>query len=327
MSDEPKNPTTIERLCESAYSSMAMLAGMQLDLFTTLAAGPMTPDQLANSLNVDSARLRVLMYALSNAGLLVVDEGVFTNTGETGKYLVRSSPSYIGDRHLMWDRFWGAAMNTAETVRSGSPAALYDFASLSEREQESYFRGLHPRTVAAGEHFARSVDLSRYRRVLDLGCGSGGFSIGMAGSSNDIEITAADLPAVMGVASGFIEEAGLQDRILLKSVDITNDTINGNFDAIILKNVLQVLSPDQSRKVLANVVSSVAAEGHVYVIGDILSDDRTKPSESVALNLALINLYPNGQAYSMAEYRDWLESVGFVDVCAINEDTIRATSP
>ena len=42
----------IERLTNGVYSSFAMLAGMQLDVFTPLKDGPMTLDQVADSLDI-----------------------------------------------------------------------------------------------------------------------------------------------------------------------------------------------------------------------------------------------------------------------------------
>jgi hypothetical protein len=64
-------PTTIFRHAFGVYPSLAMLAGMQLDVFTPLKDGPMTEEALA--LNVQPRKLRPLLYALINAELLSLD--------------------------------------------------------------------------------------------------------------------------------------------------------------------------------------------------------------------------------------------------------------
>ena len=89
-------PETITRLQESVDSALAMLAGMQLDVFTPLKGGPMTLEQVAEALGVRPIKLRPLMYALVVAGLLNLEGGVFSNTPEADLYLVKGATGYMG---------------------------------------------------------------------------------------------------------------------------------------------------------------------------------------------------------------------------------------
>jgi hypothetical protein len=47
MADPVPQPEAIEKLGNAAFFSIAMMAGMQLELFTPLGSGPMTAEQLA----------------------------------------------------------------------------------------------------------------------------------------------------------------------------------------------------------------------------------------------------------------------------------------
>jgi hypothetical protein len=47
----------ISRLTGAVYPAFALLAGMQLDLFTPLKYGPMSAEQIAAALGVGSAKL------------------------------------------------------------------------------------------------------------------------------------------------------------------------------------------------------------------------------------------------------------------------------
>jgi len=69
-----------------------MLAGMQLDVFTPLKAGPMTAEQIANAIGVAPTRLRLLLYSLVVAGLLTEQDGRFSNTPEANQFLVKAIP-------------------------------------------------------------------------------------------------------------------------------------------------------------------------------------------------------------------------------------------
>ena len=55
MTSPTPRPETIDKLGNAVYSSFAMLAGMQLGLFTPLRDGPMGAEQLATAMGVGSA--------------------------------------------------------------------------------------------------------------------------------------------------------------------------------------------------------------------------------------------------------------------------------
>ena len=160
MTNPAEGPQTIDKLQTAAHSAFAMLAGMQLDLFTPLADGPMTSEQIAQAIAVNSEQLERLLYALVAAELLSVDGGRFSNTPESDQFLVRGKPNYLGARHEAFLRRWNAILMTAETIRSGSPQAKIDFTAMSDGEMEAYFRGLHPEAVASAQALVEIYDLS-----------------------------------------------------------------------------------------------------------------------------------------------------------------------
>ena len=96
MTNPPPQPITIWRLQRALYPSFALLAGIQLDLFTPLTDGPMTAEQVAVGLGVGTDKLRALLYILADAELLTVKGDLFSNTAEADRFLVRGKPSYIG---------------------------------------------------------------------------------------------------------------------------------------------------------------------------------------------------------------------------------------
>ena len=93
-------PETINRIADGAYPALAMLAGMQLDLFTPLERGPMTAEEIAQAIEVDSAKLKPLLYALVSANLLTVDGDWFLNTAESAHFLVTGKPDYLSLIHI-----------------------------------------------------------------------------------------------------------------------------------------------------------------------------------------------------------------------------------
>src|SRR5690242_8861272 len=78
-SSEGIRPEAIERLQAGIGPALALLAGMQLEVFTHLAAGPRDAAALAAALGVAGDRLQRLLYALVAAELLELRAGTFVN--------------------------------------------------------------------------------------------------------------------------------------------------------------------------------------------------------------------------------------------------------
>lgn len=308
-------PITINRHETAIYPAMAMLAGMQLDVFTPLKDGALTASEIAAAIDVKPAKLIPLLYALAAAELLVVQTGRFSNTAEADAYLVRGRPSYMGDaKRAFYSDIWQALLKTADTIRAGAPQHKHDFYAMSEDEMASFFLGQHVHAVAAGEQLTKMQDLSAFRNLLEVGAGSGGLSVGIVRGLPQLRVIASDLPQVIPVTRRFIEEAKLSDRIQTSALDVVADAPKGVFDAAVMRNLIQVLSLANAQAAVQNVATSLAPGGTILIIGAMIEDNRLSPANLVGQNLVLLNVYDDGLFYTEGEYRALLVAAGFADI-------------
>src|SRR6516162_7688747 len=115
----------------AVYPSFAMLAGMELDLFTQLKDGPLSTEDIARAVGTDRAKTAPLLHALAAIGLLKSDGSRFLNSPEADRFLVRGRPDYIGMRHHAYRRRWSSVLCVAETIRAGVPQRGMDYAAMS----------------------------------------------------------------------------------------------------------------------------------------------------------------------------------------------------
>ena len=307
-------PTTIFRHAFAVYPPMAMLAGMQLDVFTPLKDGPLAAAALAEALGVRPEKLRPLLYALASAELLTVEDDRFANTPEADVYLVRGRPTYMGSVHELYSDLWGAALRAAQSIRAGAPQVKHDFAAMSDDELAAFFRGLHAGALATGRQLAETCDFGRFRNLLDVGGGSGGLAIAACRSCPDLRAAVVELPRVVPIARSFVEEAGLADRVRVLAADVVESPLEGRFDAAVLRFLIQVLGPDQARRMLQNVGQVIEPGGAIFIVGHVLENSRLSPLPAVGLNLAFLSIYDEGQAYTEREHHTWLAKAGFSDI-------------
>ena len=311
--NEAQPPEIIPRLNESVYSSFAMLAGMQLDLFTPLEDGPLSAEEIADALAVHVTKLRPLLYALVVAGLLNVEDGLFANTPEADGYLVRDKPAYLGGEHELTSVLWEAVLKTAETISTGTPQAKFDYSSMPDEELVAFLRGIHPGTIAVARNLMAHHDFSTFRSLLDVGGGSGGLAIALTESHPQLRATVVDLALITPFTKRFVEEANVVDRVEIVTADVVRDALSGSFDVAVASKLTQVLSPDEIRAALGNVANVLEPDGVIHLFTQVLDDSRLSPEEAVSFNLVFLNVYDHGQAYTEQEYRDWLAEAGFVD--------------
>jgi Dimerisation domain len=126
-------PDTIDALRWGADAAFAMLAGVQLDLFTAIQSGAQTPPQLAATLGVGADRLRLLLYALVAAGLLTEQDGRFANTPETQHFLIQGTPTSLGPLHRHLAAQWAFKLQTATSIQTGVPRGPRSVSAAHQR--------------------------------------------------------------------------------------------------------------------------------------------------------------------------------------------------
>lgn len=307
---------TIQSLRDAVHPSFAMLAGCQLGVFTALRDDSLTVDQIATALQVDTTRLRPLLYALVSAGLLTVEKGCFSNIEEANAYLAKGSPNYMGPVYDVWAKIWAAEMKSAESIRAGVAQCrhLFDYANRSPEELEKIFRGLHGPSMVYGQLLAQRFDFSTFNTVVDVGGGSGGLVIALLQAISHLTATVVELPNVAPITRLLIDEAGMVDRVQVASLDAAKTPLSGRYDSAVLSKVLQNLSAKECQIVLKHVGQALNPGGAIFIFGDVLDDSRLTPLKMATINLFYINVFDGGQAFTESEHRTWLREAGFGNI-------------
>ena len=306
---------TISGWIQNTYASFALLAGMQLDVFTPLSDGPLDARQVAEKIGVSADLLSPLLYALAATGLLRVESDCFLNSDEAQRFLVETSPDYVGNLHHLLPDLWSAALRTADSIRLDHPQAEHSFADMPPGKLHNFLRGLHDEALATGRDLAARFDFSSCTRLLDVGGGSGGLAIAATEACPNLSATVVDLPEVIPITKRFIGEAEANQRIRTLAFDVTRGPVPGEFDVAVVKAFIQTLSSCQAYRALSHIGAALSAGSVIYILGNgILDDCRYSPREAAVFNIVFLNIYRGGQAYTESEYRNWLIQAGFADV-------------
>lgn len=304
-------PDTINTHLNNVYPALAMLAGMQLEVFSALGDEALTVAETAARLDVLPRKLQPLLYALVTAGLLRLEpDDRFRNTPEAAEFLVKGRPRYLGSAHQAYSDLWASTLHTAASIRNGYPQARHDFSRMSQGELATFVRGLDAGAGATARRLHKSFGMERFRHLLDAGGGSGGLAVALCGLCPALRATVAELPNVAPITRDCVAESGFGARIDVVEVDLVSASPSGVYDVVVLRSVLQVLAAEEAAAVVRHVAAVLSPGGSCFVVGRMLDDTRLSPLEAVAVNVMFLSVYPDGQAYTESEYRAWFEAAG-----------------
>jgi cyclopropane fatty-acyl-phospholipid synthase-like methyltransferase len=173
---------------------------------------------------------------------------------------------------------------------------------------------MHKNATLRAPTLVRAVGLDGVRRVLDLGGGSGAYSIAFAQAKADLTADILDVEQVAPIARRHIDAAGLADRVKVRVGDLHDDSYGTGYDLVLLSAICHMLSPQENRVVLAKVHAALAPSGRVVIQDFILHPDKTGPKTGVLFALHMLVGTHAGSSYSEPEYTNWLRDAGFAEV-------------
>lgn len=309
MSDrEPVPADTIDALVDGVYPAMALLAGMELDIFSALADGPVSADEVAESRGLAVLQTRLLLDALVAAGLLVKRAGRYELTAESEDHLVASSPwSRVGS-HPLIARLWSASLGMAEVVRSGRPGHPDDYSSMAPEESLTVLRSLRADAVRIATASADQLKLEPGLSVADVGGGGGGAASTFAQLVPGVEATVIELPNVVATSRAILDENGATE-VAVVGADCTVE-VPGSYDRIWSQFVTQTMGPDDTEALITNCAAALRPHGSIHLVNIVVDPIRTTPPRAALFSVPLASLYAGGMAHSSADYERWLASAG-----------------
>jgi SAM-dependent methyltransferase len=290
---------------------------LAVNLFTTVAeaGGPAGPAEIAGKIGIPTEPTERLMIACASLGLLEKRGSQYVNAADVEKYLVKGSPTNFGD-YLVWQikGEYDGWKNIASLLRP--PRGAYDM-SDPQTARALTVAG-YQSSISAGHKLAREFDFSPYSLWLDLGGGSGCYSIAAALRYPHLRTIVFDQANVVVVAEEFIAQAGLSDRVKTHGGHFFQDEFPRGADLISYIGCLQAYEADDVQFVINKAFDAVEPGGGIIFIDYMLNDDKTGPLDPVFRHLTGASRTNPARVNSGAEVCEYLRKAGFVDM-EVNE--------
>lgn len=313
MSAVIDSPGSIRELAVGFQASRVVLTAFELDVFTAIAGGAQTSSDVAAIAGADPRAVDRLLNALAALDLLHKYDDRFENTPATARFLVRGMPEYMsGLSHTV--HLWDSWSGLTTTVRNGAPQIREGINDRGEAWLAAFIDAMHNRAQMQAPIIAHLVDLDGVGRVLDVGGGSAAFSIAFARKALTLEAVVFDLPNVLPLTAGYIDAAGLTDRIATTAGDYTHDPMPGGFDLVFLSAIVHSQSSTENVALLRSAARAAKPGGRVAVLDWVMSADRTHPVSGALFAINMLVATESGDTYTENEMRGWFAEAGLTDV-------------
>jgi hypothetical protein len=303
------DPEPILRLASGFMATKHLFAASELGLFEALADSPTTLDGLAARTGLTRRAARISADAMVALGLLEREGGTYRNTDVAAVFLSGRGPADLRPLLRFWDKIsYPAWAELAEALAKGPSKEIFE---LDDRLQEVASAGIDAILAGPAAALPKTFDFSRQRRLLDVGGGTGSWSIAVAQVYPHLEATVFELPAVADVARRRIAAAGLASRIGVVVGDAMAGALPPGYDVFLLANLIHYWSPDENRSLLRRV-RGAAEPGSSLLLADFWTDPtHTKPVQAALMAGEFAVHLRNGDVYSVEELRGWLDETGW----------------
>jgi acetylserotonin N-methyltransferase len=175
-----------------------------------------------------------------------------------------------------------------------------------------FLMGMHGLGLISSPHVVTAFELSRYRRLVDLGGGTGHLAITACMRYPELEAVVFDLPQALKLTHEIIATSSVADRITTMAGDFFVDHLPDG-DLYALGRIIHDWSEPKILALLVRLFDRLPSGGALLIAEKLLNDDSDGPHWALMQYLAVL-LYTEGKERTLGEYRALLQRAGFGSV-------------
>ncbi len=297
----------LDTLSGGYQRSQILFTGIRTGVFQFLTE-PRGVEETAQFLQSPIRGARMLLDGLLALELITKKEDRYQNAPIAMQCLVPGAP--MDQTHILRHRAnaWEDWARLEEAVRTGQPVCKE---ARHGESLETFIRGMHDIAQTSAQALVRRVDLSSHTHMLDIGAGSGAYTIAALKQHPELHVTAFDRPEVLRITREYVEQAGLAERVSFVAGDLTKALPKGPYDLILISNIIHSFGPETNRK-LIHACHDILTPGGLLIVKDFLRGrDGSASSFTLIFALQMFLRTPEGDTYSVADMERWSRDAGF----------------
>ncbi len=313
------NPQPVLDLIEAFRHSKTMFAAVSMGVFEALHESPATAAELAAKLGADAGAMGRLLDGCAALGLVRKQAGVYRNDAVAETYLYAGSAhSLRGYVRYSDEALYGMWGHLDDAVREGThrwkqsfglEGPIFSAFFRTGEAMRDFLMGMHGFGMLTSPRVVGAFDLSRFRRLVDLGGATGHLAIAACERYAELRAVVFDLPRATALAREQVAKSAPHRRIEVVAGDFFEDELP-EADLYYVGRILHDWTEAKIERLLGRVFARLP-EGGALLIGEkLLEEDGVGPlaASMQSLNMLIVT---EGRERSLSEYAGLLRRVGF----------------
>lgn len=305
-------PDDLNQTIRGFQASRIILTAVELDLFTAVGQKS-SAAEVAKRLSLDPRATEMLLNALVALNLLEKHQDKFSNSAVSSRYLIEGARDDSRASLMHTVHLWNRWSTLTDCVKEGTSVTYTEMVDRDDDWTEAFIAAMHKSASARAPQVVKAVGVDGVKKVLDVGGGSGAYSIAFAQAGADIHADIFDLSTVTPIAQRHIDAAGLSSRVQTVEGDFRADDLGRDYDLVFISAICHMNSPEENLDLLRKSFDALSPGGRVVIQDFILDPDKTAPPTATMFALNMLVGTRAGSSYSELEYVGWLKEAGFTD--------------
>jgi hypothetical protein len=316
-------PARIMEVAMAFWPAKTVLSAVELELFTVLGKHAWTGAELQQALALHPRANPDFFDALVALGFLRRDgdgpAGRYRNTEETGLFLDKASPAYMGGFLEMANArlypFWG---DLTTALRTGTPqnetkhggASMFEELYSKPERLEQFMRAMAGISAGNFQAFAEKFDFSPYQTLCDIGGSTGQLSMLVAKAHPHMRCVSADLPVVTPIATRICAASDVADRVSTQPIDFFNEPLP-KADVITMGMILHDWNLEKKKFLVRAAYDALPPGGALVAIENIIDDARRENAFGLLMSLNMLIEFGDAFDFTGADFAKWCLDAGF----------------
>lgn len=303
-------PDRIFEIAQGFMASKHLFAASELGIFEALGEGPVDLAGLAARTGLAPRTARISVDAMAALGLVERQGERYANSPVSAAFLAGATPADMRPLLKFWDQLsYPVWTDLAGALGRGRPSR--EIFEIDEALVPIMSAGIAAATSAACHALPRVAGLPQASRVLDIGGGTGSWSIALAAADPTLNATVFEIADVARVAQAELGRTPYADRVEVRAGDVLTDELPIGYDAFLVANLVHYFTPETNQLILSRIRAG-AEPGARLLIADFWTDPTHSQPLPAALMAGEFAIHVNdGDVYSVEEGAEWLTRTGW----------------
>jgi SAM-dependent methyltransferase len=291
-------------------AARAVMAATKLNIFETLAAGPLTVQEIADKCATHPHSTGQLLNALVGMGCLRVKDKRYALPGKMRAWILADGKYSFRGQILLHYLEWKWWEHCEEYVRTGQPLAVHQ--TMTDEEWGIYERGMRAGIALPANWVARHLPVPKTARtMLDIGGGHGYFSVALCRRHPRLHSVILELPQAIKHAAPLLAQENMGDRVVHRAGDVLTADLGADaYDVVFLAAVVHHFDADANRALMQRIARALRPGGIVAIWEPLRQDGAGKVRQLGGLMDLFFGLFSRAGTWSTAEIAGWYRDAG-----------------